>query len=59
MFLKVTAHDLAQTFASLETIGDYNTAFMQLESGAVDAVACDLSIAEYQMSAKPDAYVAA
>ncbi len=49
--------DLAQTFASLETIGDYNTAFMQLESGAVDAVACDLSIAEYQMSAKPDAYV--
>ena len=27
--------DLAATFASLETIGDYNTAFMQLESGAV------------------------
>ena len=49
--------DLAATFASLETIGDYNTAFMQLESGAVDAVACDLSIAEYQMSAKPDAYI--
>ncbi len=48
--------DLAATFASLETIGDYNTAFMQLESGAVDAVACDLSIAQYQMSAKPDAY---
>lgn len=49
--------DLAATFAGLETIGDYNTAFMQLESGAVDAVACDLSIAEYQLSAKPDAYV--
>ena len=48
--------DLAATFAGLETIGDYNTAFMQLESGAVDAVACDLSIAEYQLSAKPDAY---
>lgn len=48
---------LAATFASLETIGEYNTAFMQLESGAVDAVACDLSIAQYQMSAKPDAYV--
>ena len=48
---------LADTFASLETIGDYNTAFMQLESGAVDAVACDLSIAAYQMSANPDAYV--
>ena len=48
--------DLAATFASLDQIGDYNTAFMQLESGAVDAVACDLSIAQYQMSAKPDAY---
>ncbi|MCI7408921.1 MAG: transporter substrate-binding domain-containing protein, partial [Collinsella sp.] len=30
--------------------------FMQLESGAVDAVACDLSIAQYQLAAKPDAY---
>lgn len=49
--------DLKATFASLDTIGEYNTAFMQLESGAVDAVACDLSIAQYQMSAKPDAYV--
>ncbi len=48
--------EVAATFASLETIGDYNTAFMQLESGAVDAVACDLSIAEYQIAAKPDAY---
>ena len=49
--------DLAATFANLETIAEYNTAFMQLESGAVDAVACDLSIAQYQISAKPDAYV--
>ena len=48
---------LKDTFASLDTIGEYNTAFMQLESGAVDAVACDLSIAEYQMAANPDAYV--
>ena len=54
---EATKADLKATFALLETIGDYNTAFMQLESGAVDAVACDLSIAQYQMSAKPDAYV--
>ena len=49
---------VADTFAggAAQTIGDYNTAFMQLESGAVDAVACDLSIAQYQISAKPDAY---
>ena len=49
--------DLAATFATLDTIGEYNTAFMQLESGAVDAVACDLSIAQYQLAAKPDAYM--
>ena len=47
---------LTATFATLETIGEYNTAFMQLESGAVDAVACDLSIAEYQMAANEGAY---
>ena len=51
-----TQADVAATFANLETIGDYNTAFMQLETGAVDAVACDLSIAAYQLAAKPDAY---
>lgn len=49
--------ELAATFADLQTIGDYNNAFMQLESGMVDAVACDLSIAAYQMAANPDAYV--
>lgn len=49
--------DLASTFASLETIGEYNTAFMQLESGAVDAVACDLSIACYQLAGNAGKYV--
>ncbi|MEE0845676.1 MAG: transporter substrate-binding domain-containing protein [Eggerthellaceae bacterium] len=56
--LEGDAADLAATFAggAPQTIGDYNNAFMQLESGMVDAVACDLSIANYQMSANPDAY---
>ncbi len=49
--------ELAGTFKELQTIGDYNNAFMQLESGMVDAVACDLSIAAFQMAAKPDVYV--
>ncbi len=48
--------ELADTFKDLQTLPDYNNAFMQLESGMVDAVACDLSIAQYQISAKPDAY---
>ncbi len=56
--LEGDAADLAATFAggAPQTISDYNNAFMQLESGMVDAVACDLSIANYQMSAKPDTY---
>ena len=49
--------ELAATFASLETIGDYNTAFTQLEAGAVDAVACDLSISAYQLAARPDLFL--
>ena len=48
--------DLADTFGRLDTISDYNNAFLQLESGTVDAVACDLSIAAYQMAAKPGVY---
>lgn len=52
-----TQADLRATFGSLETIGDYNTAFTQLESGAADAVACDLSISAYQLAARPDLFL--
>ena len=48
--------ELAATFGKLDTISDYNNAFMQLQAGNVDAVACDLSIAAYQMAGNPDAY---
>ena len=47
---------VADTFSRLDTIADYNNAFMQLDSGAVDAVACDMSIALYQIKANPDKY---
>ena len=49
---------IAKTFAggAPETLGDYNNIFMQLESGAVDAVVCDLSVAARQLAAKPDAF---
>ena len=49
--------DLTATFQNLDTISDYNNAFMQLEAGTVDAVACDLSIAAYQIAANPGVYV--
>ena len=51
--------EVAATFkgGAAQTIGDYNNAFMQLDSGMIDAVACDLSIAQYQIAANPDKYV--
>ncbi|WP_281702769.1 transporter substrate-binding domain-containing protein [Cryptobacterium curtum] len=50
--------DLAATFTggAPQTIGNYNDAFLQLDAGTVDAVACDLSIAQYQIAANPSKY---
>ena len=49
---------VAATFAggAPQTIADYNNAFMQLDSGLIDAVACDLSIAQYQIAQNPGKY---
>ena len=41
--------DLTATFAQLLTTADYNTAFMDLEQGAVDAIAMDVIVAGYQI----------
>ena len=46
---------LADTFADLIEVADYNTAFMDLESGACDAVAIDIGVAQYQVSSKDNA----
>jgi polar amino acid transport system substrate-binding protein len=43
---------LADTFATLTEVADYNTAFMDLESGACDAVAMDIGVAEYDIDQK-------
>ncbi|WP_407378909.1 amino acid ABC transporter substrate-binding protein [Methanobrevibacter sp.] len=41
---------IADTFADLVQVADYNTAFMDLQSGACDAVAMDIGVAQYQIS---------
>lgn len=41
--------DLTDTFKQLLTTADYNSAFMDLEQGAVDAVAMDVIVAGYQI----------
>jgi len=41
--------ELTGTFGTLQTTPDYNTAFMDLEMGAVDAIAMDVIVAGYQI----------
>lgn len=41
--------DLTATFNQLLTTADYNTAFMDLAQGAVDAIAMDVIVAGYQI----------
>ena len=43
------ASDLTASFGQLLTTADYNTAFMDLEQGAVDAIAMDVIVAGYQI----------
>ena len=44
--------ELTATFAALTPVADYNTAFMDLESGAVDAIAMDAVVASYQITSR-------
>lgn len=51
--------DCAELTASLEElvqVPDYNTAFMYLESDAVDAVAMDIGVANYQMETRSGSF---
>lgn len=47
---------LAASFAELQEIADYNTAFMNLEAGAIDAIAVDIGVAKYQLDSRKDAF---
>lgn len=51
------AADLAATFASLTQYADYNTGFMELESGVIDALAMDIGVAQYQIESRGDGFV--
>ena len=48
--------DVVNSFASLDEIADYNTAFMNLESGIVDAIAVDIGVAQYQLTSRGDQF---
>ena len=47
---------LTASFQELQQVADYNTAFMNLESGMVDAIAVDIGVAQYQLQSRPDLF---
>ncbi|MFR5440608.1 MAG: transporter substrate-binding domain-containing protein, partial [Monoglobus pectinilyticus] len=49
--------DTKALFSKLLTCQQYNSAFMDLEAGAVDSVAMDIGVAKYQIQGKEDQYV--
>lgn len=48
--------DLAATFAELQEFADYNSAFVELQAGSVDAVAMDVGVANYQIKTRGEGY---
>ena len=49
--------DLAASFADLKQFADYNTGFMELEAGSIDALAMDIGVANYQIAQRDGGYV--
>lgn len=49
--------DLAASFAALTEVPDYLTAFMSLDSGAADAIAMDIGVAQYQIAQNEGKYI--
>ena len=49
--------ELAGTFSKLTQVPDYNTAFMDLEAGAAEAVAMDVGVAKYQIESRGGGYI--
>lgn len=46
--------ELTESFANLDENPDYNTAFMNIDSGAADAVAVDIGVAKYQLAQREE-----
>ena len=44
--------ELAATFGGLQEFADYNSAFVELQAGSVDAVAMDVGVANYQIKTR-------
>ncbi len=49
--------DLTASFKELQQVPEYNTAFLNMEAGAADAVAMDIGVANYQIESRGDKFV--
>lgn len=49
--------DLLTSFSDLIQFADYNTAFMDLTQGVVEAVAIDIGVANYQINSRGEGFV--
>jgi len=47
---------LAKSFTELQEVPDYNSAFMNLEVGAVDAICLDIGVASYEIAVRDDKF---
>jgi len=48
--------ELTATFGALQEFGDYNSAFVELQAGSIDAVAMDVGVANYQIKSRGEGY---
>lgn len=55
--LESDSAELAATFAELTQYADYNTGFMDLEAGAIDALAIDIGVANYQIESRGEGFM--
>ena len=48
--------ELADSFKDLQQVADYNTAFMNMDSGMAEAVCMDIGVAQYQLAQRQGKY---
>ena len=48
--------ELCKSFDSLQQVSDYNSAFLNLEAGSVDAICMDIGVANYQIKQRGDKF---
>ncbi len=48
--------NLLKSFKELQQVGDYNSAFLNLESGAIDAICMDIGVASYEIELRGNSF---